>query len=40
MTLEQVRVLVIKWLQDNPDKLDFGAGSIIDQVLIATFPCP
>ena len=39
VTLEQVKSIVIKWLQDNPDKLNFGAGSIVDQVLIAAFPC-
>lgn len=40
VSTDQLRLVVVKWLQDNPAELHLGAPEIVDKALRIAFPCP
>lgn len=39
ITQSQLRKVVVKWLNQNPEKLNFGAASLVEVALSESFPC-
>jgi len=39
VTMGQLVKVVVKWLNENPDKLHYGAGSLTAAALSEAFPC-
>ena len=37
--IDQLRRVLIKWLEDHPEKLHLGTGEIVETALKEAFPC-